>query len=139
MSENNADGTVETTKTAEEYKESLRKAEAKIVELKKSNATAEDKPKGEDLKPEPEVNTATQDFDKLYEERKFFENNPDFVESKDAILGYTSKGISYDEAKILVERNDPTYIARQKSKQSNFTSGDEPIGDSYTMEQLAQI
>lgn len=138
---------VETDKNSKEYLMTLDsetivnrtiKAEAKLQSMRN---TKEDEPKGEDLKPEPEVNTATQDFDTLYEERKFFENNPDFVESKDAILGYTSKWISYNEAMMLVERNDPTYLAREKTKQANFTSWDLPSNDktSYTAEELMEL
>lgn len=137
MSEENAEGTVENTKTAEELQESLRKAEAKIVELKKSTATPE-KPKEE--APAETTGFDEQAFERKYEEKKFFEANPDMVEYKDKITEYTSKGINFAKAKILVEADDETIKNRKVASQTNFTSWDVPQAQaSYTQEQVAQM
>ena len=81
------------------------------------------------------------DFDKRYEERKFFENNPDLAEFKESITSYTSKWLSFDDAKMIVEKKDPTYLSREKVKQSNFTSGWMPNTDktSYTYDELSGL
>ena len=87
MSENNADGTVETPLEVE-LKAKLKKAEAKIVEQKKST---KEEVTDEPAKEEPTASMTRDDFDKRYEERKFFENNPDLAEFKESITSYTSK------------------------------------------------
>ena len=139
MSENNADGTVETP-TVEQLQENLRKAEAKIVKLKQSNTTAVEVT-DEPAKEEPTASMTRDDFDKRYEERKFFENNPDLAEFKESITSYTSKWLSFDDAKMIVEKKDPTYLSREKVKQSNFTSGWMPNTDktSYTQDEISGL
>lgn len=115
----NAEGTVENTKTVEQLSESLKKAEAKIVEMKKSTTPAE----------KPEVETKGFDdeaFEKKYEEKKFFESNPDMLEYKDKLTEYTSKGIGYNEAKLLVENSDETIANRKVAAKIDFTSWDAP-------------
>lgn len=138
MSEENAEVTVETTKTAEELQESLRKAEAKIVELKKTTATPKEEPK-------EEVKTETTGFDentykKLREEEKFFESNPDMVEYKDKLKEKVAKGYSWKDAKLSVENDDETIANRKAASQMNFT-GWEPASTktTYSMADISKM
>lgn len=135
MSTENAEVTVETTETID-WEQRAKKAEAKIVDMKKSVT-----PKEESTE---EVKTETTGFDeeafeRKYEEKKFFEANPDMLEYKDKLAEYTSKGIWFKEAKILVENSDETIANRKVASQINFTSWDTPSSNHYTMETLAQI
>ena len=139
MSTENAEGTVENTKTAEELQESLRKAEAKIVELKKSTATPKEEPQEEAPKAET-VGFDEEAFEKKYEEKKFFEANPDMLEYKDKLAEYTSKGIWFKEAKLLVENSDETIANRKVASQTNFTSWDVPQAQAtYTRADLENM
>lgn len=120
MSTENAEVTVETTETID-WEQRAKKAEAKIVDMKKSVT-----PKEESTE---EVKTETTGFDeeafeRKYEEKKFFEANPDMLEYKDKLAEYTSKGIWFKEAKILVENSDETIANRKVASQINFTSWD---------------
>ena len=138
MSEENAEVTVETTKTAEELQESLRKAEAKIVELKKATATPKEDPK-------EEGKTETTGFDentykKLREEEKFFESNPDMVEYKDKLQEKIAKGYSWKDAKLSVENDDETIANRKAASQMNFTKTDSWAEKmTYTLAQLEAL
>ena len=140
MSENNAGGAVETTKTAEELQESLRKAEAKIVELKKSNATPKEEPKEE----APKAETTGFDenaYKKLREEEKFFESNPDMSEYKEQLKEKLAKGYTWADAKLSVENNDETYLNRKNAQKANFTNWELPNTEksSYTQEELKSL
>lgn len=132
MSEqDNAQVGVETTETVETLTAKLEaeakaraKAEAKIVDMKKST-TPEVK---EEPKEEVKATGFDEDaFEKKYEEKKFFESNPDMIEYKDKLTEYTSKGIWWKEAKLLVESSDETIANRKVASQTNFTSWDKPI------------
>jgi len=139
MSENNAGGTVETP-SIEELQKRLDKAEAKIVDLKKNSK--EDKSVDPVETPDqPKAEFSSNDFDKMYEERKFFESNPDMVEFKEALNGYTSKWLSFDDAKALVEQKDETYLNRKKTQQANFTNWELPDTErlNYTQDELASM
>ena len=119
MTNKNADGTVETP-TVEELQAQLKKAEAKIVDMKKSTA----KPKeDEPVTPEPEK---APDIDSLVEaklaKRDFYSNNADFVWYEEDIEKYTSKGISYEEAATLVKANNPEFWNKEKTKAMNITT-----------------
>ncbi len=139
MSEqDNAAGPVETPKTAEELQTALSKAEAKIVEMKK---TATQPEPVKEVTPEPVQSFDDDAFEKKYAEKKFFESNPDMVEYKDKLTEYTSTGLSYEKAKILVETDDATIANRKVASQTNFTSWDVPQAwqTTYTMEEFAEI
>lgn len=137
MSEENAVDTVETTKTAEELAESLRKAEAKIVELKKTATPAKEE--------SVEVKTETvwfdeEAFERKYEEKKFFESNPDMLEYKDKLAEYTAKGIWWKEAKVLVENSDETIANRKVASQTNFTSWEPAVNTpTYSRQDLEKM
>lgn len=135
MAEENAEVTVETTETVESMQAKLAKAEAKIVEMKKSTTPAE---------PEP-VTTETNGFDdaafeRKYDEKKFFEANPNMSEYKEQLTEYVNKGISYDKAKALVELDDPTIANRKVAQKTNFTSWEAHIQQvTYTMAELWEL
>lgn len=139
MSDINADGTVETP-TVEELQARLQKAEAKIVDLKKT-PTKEITPVETPKNPKPTDNNfmTREDYDK----ERFFENNKDLVEHKDKINEYISKWNSLDDAKFLIERDikavDPTIANRKIANNSDFTSWDIPVDNTYSMEDLAKI
>ena len=133
MSDNNADGTVETP-SVEDLQAKLLKAEAKIVDMKKSSTPETPEVKVEEVKTPETPNFMTrQDF----EAERFFENNKDYTEHKDFILEKVSMGNSFHEAKALAKLKDSTIENRQKTKQSNFTTWEVPIDkQSFTMDQL---
>ena len=143
MSEENAEVTVETTKTTEELQESLRKAEAKIVEMKKSVTPPERKEEEvAEVKTEPTETKGFDDeaFERKYEEKKFFESNPEMSEYKDKILEKTALGISLNEAKLLVENSDETIANRKVASQMNFTDWDASEWvKTYTQEALYEL
>ena len=118
MSEHNADGTVETP-TVESLQAQLQKAEAKIVDLKKSTketVTAE-VPK---TKPVIEDNNYMTRED--YKKEEFFKNNPELLEHKDIINEKVSNGYSLEDAKMVTLAQDATIQARKNTQNSNFTS-----------------
>lgn len=135
--ENTAVDTVETTKTAEELEAALKKAEAKIVEMKKS-ATPEQVEAKEETSEAP-ATVKPEDMEKFYEERKFFESNPDLLEHADKLKEYNSKGIGWDEAKALVELKDPTIANRKVAKKMNFTAGDIPADSTVSNKELESM
>ena len=111
--------------------EELYKAQHKIVEQKKS-APAENKHYS--IEEMAEMNR------KFYEENKFFDSNPDMLEHKEKINEFTSKGLSYEQARKLVTSEDPTIESRQTAKKSNFTAGDPAITPSeFSVEDLSKM
>ena len=126
MSENTADGTVETP-TVEDLQAKLAKAEAKIVDMKKSSTK---EPEVKEVTPETtEKPVETNNFmtREDYESEEFFKNNNELKEHKDYILEKVSKGNTWEEAKALLKLKDPTIENREKTKQSNFTYWDVPV------------
>ena len=132
MSEEIAEVSVETTETPDiDWESRAKRAEAKIVELKKTGTQTQD---------EPQAGLSKQELEAFYNEKKFFETNPDMFEYKDKLSEYTSKGLSWEEARVLVEKQDPSFENRKVSQKMNFTAWDTPDDtSSYTMEQLADI
>ena len=134
MSEENAEVTVETTETVEELQERLRKAEAKIVDMKKSTTPAKEEA--------PKVETQGFDedaFEKKYEEKKFFESNPDMVEYKEMLLEKVSKWNSWKEAKLLVENSDSTIAERKKTNSMDISWKPAVWGNKITQEQISKL
>ncbi len=123
MSEEIAEVSVETTEV--DWQERAKKAEAKIVELKQSKQEV------------PQIDDTF--LDKKLEERDFFKSNPDLNEHRDKILDYTSKGISFEKAKTLIEMDDPTIVSRKVSQHANFTSWEIPVSNTFTRDQLASM
>lgn len=117
MSTENAEVPVETTETID-WEQRARKAEAKIVDMKKSVTPKEEEPNEE----KPQEAMTKDQLEAFYAEKKFFENNPDMMEYKDKITEYTSKGIDFEKAKLLVEADDETIRNRKVASQMNFTS-----------------
>lgn len=133
MTDENADGTVETP-TVEELQARLDKAEAKIVDMKKSTKEVEPKVESEDT-PKADV-----DINAILDERDYFNANPEMLWYKEQIKAYTSKWLSYAESEQLVKSNDETFKNREKTKAMNITWGSEwGTKSSYTMEELASI
>jgi hypothetical protein len=89
MSEENAQGSVENTETVETLSEKLRKAEAKIVDMKKSTTQNDNE---EDNVVENKSNSFDETtYMRLREEEKFFEANPDMLEYKEKVLAKVAK------------------------------------------------
>ncbi len=138
--ENNVVDTTKTTETSEkviDWEARAKKAEAKIQDIKNSET-----PKGEVKEETPVTETPIvkpEDMEKFYEERKFFENNPDLVEHKEKLKEYNEKGLSWDKARKLVEDDDPTIANRKVAKQINFTSWEVPSDATVTNKQLEDM
>ena len=122
----NAGGTVETP-TVESLQAQLveanaakAKAEAKIVDLKKS--TKETTTTQEIPKTEPVVDTPNYMTREDFEKEKFFEANSELADHKDKINEYVSKGYSLQDAKTVLLSQDETISARKATQNSNFTA-----------------
>lgn len=61
-------------------------------------------------------------MEKFYAKKKFFEENPALQEHEKEILDFTSKGLSFEDARLLVERKDPTIQNRAIAQKTNFTA-----------------
>lgn len=112
--------------------EELYKAQHKIVEQKKAE------------KKNPVTNETAwlskEDLDKFYQEKRFFEDNKYLEEHKEDILWFTSKGLSFEDAKLLVEKKDPTIQNRATAQKTNFTSGTPDFKQStYTHDELVNL
>ena len=132
MSDNIAETSVETVETVD-WEQRAKRAEAKIVDMKKSTTEYSETGEEADLAEPKGLNTS--ELEAFYNEKKFFESNPEMSEYKDALAEYTSKWISWDKAKALVELDDPTIANRKVAKQANFTSWETPLPDSTTYSQ----
>lgn len=138
MVENIADGT-DKTPTVEDLQARLNKAEAKIVDLKNTpTKEVEVEVKEEISETKTETNWLSRDeLEKFYTEKKFYETNPELSEHKEQLSELTSKGLSFEDAKYLLQKKDPTIAARQKTQQSNFTAWETPVDvTSFSKEQL---
>jgi len=129
---NTADGTVETP-TVEELQARLTKAEAKIVDLKKNPTT--EAPITET--PEPIIDTSKFLTRDELEKEKFFTTNSDLKEYEEDLKSYVDKWNSWEDAKFLLERNDPTFWNRAKTNSMNLTNWDSSSEKTtYTREEL---
>lgn len=92
--------------------ERLEKAEKKLVELKKAQ------------KIEKVSNPSSLDQNevkKILKEEKFYDSNPDFVEYKEEISKYVSKGLDIEEAALLVKERDESFKNKAKQKEMSIT------------------
>lgn len=111
--------------------EQLYKAQHKIVEQKKAKKIEQNTP-NEWL--------SREQLEKFYEEKKFFETNPNMLEYKDQLNDFTSKGLSFEQAKKLVIDWNPDIVARQQAQQSNFTDWTPNLTkNTYSMSELANL
>jgi len=135
MSDIIADGTVETP-NVEDLQARLSKAEAKIIDLKKSST--KETPKVEDtLKVEPTEDTPNFMTREDYQKEEFFKNNTELLDHKDDINEYVSKWYSLEDAKTVVISKDKTIEARKNTENSNFTAWSLDIWKtSFTKEEL---
>lgn len=151
MAENNVDGTTETPNENWDISFSreqlLEKSPEELAELvmKASSWVIRYKEKIKELKTqtqeEPQAGLSKAELEAFYSEKKFFESNPDMSEYKEKLSEYTSKGLSWDDARVLVEKQDPSFENRKVTQKMNFTSWDTPdIGStSYTQEELKNM
>lgn len=129
--------------TAEQIAE-IEALQAQMKEIEDKNTNLGDKIyklKKENKEAMSETNTwlTEEDIRNINTKMDFERNNPELA-TNEKFLEYTSKGIWYEEAKILVEHNDPTIQARQISSTTNFTDWD--LGTqktTYTQEDTAKM
>jgi len=138
MTNEDAGGTVETptidelTNQLTAEKEARAKAEAKIVDMKKTSKETKSEVNKETVKSE---NFMTRED---YAAEEFFKANNDLVEHKETLTELVSKGNSWEDAKFLLERKDPTIANRKIANQTNFTAW-EPANlekTSFTQDEL---
>lgn len=124
------------------YEESKAEAEAKaekVNELEGLIQKHKKKPKSEETKQDTNIDVESI-VQKTIEKERFYAENPEMSEYKDAINEFISKGLSYSDAKVLVMRNDPTIQARKNTSNANFTDWMSWGGTkTYTQEQLANM
>jgi len=102
----------------------------KIYKLKKSNKE----------KVEPNASFDESSINRILDERKFYETNPDFLEHKEMISDLTSKWVSYEVAKAEVLQKDTTIAERLKTTNSNFTNWDVATNKTnYTIADLEKM
>lgn len=90
-----------TYEQALKWKEDLKKASAKLAELKKAEKEQKKVIKKENSETNPEEIVR-----KLLAEEKFFDKNPEAIAYKDKIKEYQNKGLSLDDAYILASKED---------------------------------
>ena len=137
MSDTTVVETTDETQTVDWEARAL-KAEAKIVKDKKAEPstteTTTDEVKTEEVKAPDTQNFMTKDD---FEANEFFKDNKDLAEHKEALTEIVSRGNSWEDAKYLLEKKDPTILNRKTTKQSNFTTWDTPKTDyTFTEAQL---
>lgn len=80
------------------------------------------------------------DVKKMLDENKFYSDNPNMVEHKEAIEKFTSNWLSHEDAMTLVMKNDSTIAARANTNNSNFTDWASWGGKkSYSQEDLYNL
>lgn len=138
MSEEFADGTVETPNEEVNWEERAKKAEAKIVELKKTPKEVE--PTG---KKETEIQKENFDesiIDAMLERKDFIKSNPELVWFEDRLKELTSSGFTLQEAKWAILAGNPELANRQKTNSMSMTweafSSDKTV---YTQDELVKI
>lgn len=143
MSEENAGGTVENP-TVEELAsqleakdQALAKAEAKIVEMKKS--TKEVEPKEEAPVAEPKVLDESM-IQGILAKEKFLDANPEIREFEEDFTKLTSQWVSVEVAKAEILARNPEIANRQKTNSLGMT-WELPSADktTYTEEEFVQI
>ena len=134
MSENLADGTVETPI---DWEARAKKAEAKIVADKQSKKETTPEVITPEVKTEDTSNFMTRaDFEK----DKFFESNPNLVDHKESINELVSKWYSLDDAKTVTLAKDTTIASRQNTQNSNFTAWAADFSKAtYTTDELTNL
>lgn len=126
----------------ESFKEKFRDNPDKAIEqLYKAQHTIIEQKKAEKQEPSVETKGMWRDeLEKFYQEKKFFEENSHLSEHKEQILELTSKGIDFDDAKVLIERKDPTIQNRANAQKTNFTSGESSFDSrSFTKQELGEM
>ena len=122
----------EPEKGSKEYWEQrARRAEGKIVKDK----TAPKASKSDT--PAPKSDDVATIVAKQIEERDFYKENPDLVERKKEIDGYVAKWLKYEEAKLLVTRDERRRESNAKrSNSQRITGSSKPTQSHYTTADL---
>lgn len=141
MAEENAVESVETTETID-WEQRARKAEAKIVDMKKS-VTPEEKKEETPETPKEEVNAIDlkEQVKKEMALDSFIDSNPDFAEKRGDIEKLTSNGLTFDEAKDILIKRDPTFAERQKTNSMSMNWDFSPwiTKNTYSAEDLGKL
>ena len=115
-------------KEADELRSAKSKAEAKIVELKKSGKSAPASEEGWYTRMDAKID-------------KFIAKNPSLEGYESELRAYLDKGVDIEEAKILVENKDKSIKARAQAERASI-SGSEGSHKSltvYTAEMLDSL
>lgn len=98
----------------------------------------------QEAKVEPEVKNewvgiSQEDVKRLLDEEKFYSNNPGLSEYREELNKYTSKGLSYDQAKTLLEQDDPAIINKTKTNSLGVTAWVNTSENVYSDVALAEM
>lgn len=105
--------------TSTKYKERAIGAE-KLIE--------KHKPKKDDADQKTVDQVPQVDVNKIIDEREFYAKNPEMVEHKEQLSKLTLSGdFSMEEAKLVLEKRDPTILSRKNANKANFTLWDSGV------------
>lgn len=138
MTENTAGGTVETPNEDVNWEERAKKAEAKIVDLKKSSK--EEVEKKEETPETPKEVLDESSIQRILASEKFMDANPELREHKATFDKLTSSWLSEAGAKAAILADNPEITNRQKTNSMSIT-GDivTPDKSTYTMDEVKQL
>lgn len=83
--------------------------------------------------------TLYSNFKKRQELENFISKNPELSHLEEDFKKLTSSGLSPDEAKIVLEKRDPTIANRQKSESMTLTVWELPWKTEYTKAELEDL
>lgn len=139
MSEiNTVDGSTETPKI--DWEARALKAEAKIIDDKKSTNPSQTETVTTNSETQVDTNTPNYMTREDFEKEKFFEANTELSEHKDKINEYVSKGYSLQDAKTVLLSQDETIQARKITQNTNFTSWTPDFSQNvYSQDELMKL
>ena len=92
--------------------------------------------KKKEAKESPKTPTTELDIEKILEKREFLKANPELQDKIWDIEVLTSSGLTFDEAKDVIIKRDPTIAERQKTNSMNMTWDRATWPKAYTKEDL---
>lgn len=139
MSDNDAGGAVENPNEEINWEERAKKAEAKIVDLKKSSKEVTEQKEETPEAPKEALDESS--IQRILATEKYLDANPELRDHKELFNKLTSSGeLTEDGAKAAILAQNPEIVNRQKTNSMSIT-GDivTPEKSTYTMDEVKQI
>ena len=119
------------------YKESQEKIDNLESLIVKHKQEAKKEP--EVIATEVKVGVSPEEVQRMLQEERFYQDNPSLAEYKEELNKYTSKGLSFDQAKILLEKEDPAIVNKNKTNSLWVTQWVNVSENVYSDEQLTNM